>query len=75
LEVNLGAELPGWQRFPAAQEWLDGTEYAANARKRDQFDQFMSKEQSGVYPTLLEAERQQLFRRFLDWYAGESNHR
>jgi uncharacterized protein len=28
-EVNLAAKLPGWKRFPAATEWLDGTYISA----------------------------------------------
>jgi hypothetical protein len=31
-EVNIAATLPGWSRFPAAQEWLDNQQ-RADARR------------------------------------------
>jgi TRAP-type uncharacterized transport system substrate-binding protein len=75
LEVNLGAELPGWQRLPVAQDWLGHADEAEVARKRAKFDQFLSNNDGKRYPSLPEAEKQRLFRQFLDWSAGESNSR
>jgi uncharacterized protein len=69
-EVNLSAELPGWQRFPVAQDWLDRGEQSKAARKRDKGDEFLSRNQSRGYPALLEAEKQRVFQQFLEWSAG-----
>jgi hypothetical protein len=39
-EVVLSAPLKGWNRFPAAQEWLDKNS-AATSDARQKFEQFM----------------------------------
>jgi uncharacterized protein len=70
LEVNLGTELPGWQRLPVAQEWLDHAEQAKTAPKRANFEQFLSNKERGSLP---ESEKERLFRDFLEWSAGEGN--
>ena len=69
-EVNLSAELPGWQRFPVAQDWLDRGEPSKAGRKRDKGDEFLSRNQSRSYPALLEAEKPRVFQQFLEWSAG-----
>jgi uncharacterized protein len=68
-ETNLAAVLPGWTRFPAADEWL-----AANRPKqplesgatRDQFNQFLAAKGVVGEPGS-EGERDQLFQEFLKW--------
>jgi uncharacterized protein len=70
LEVNLGTELPGWQRMPAAQEWLDRAEQTQTETRRASFEQFLSSKQTANLP---EAEKERLFRQFLEWSAGEGN--
>jgi uncharacterized protein len=70
LEVNLGTELPGWQRVPAAQEWLDRAQQAQTSTKRARFERFLQSRQAGALP---EAERERLFQEFLEWSAGEGN--
>jgi uncharacterized protein len=72
LEVNLGTELPGWQRLPAAQEWLDRAEQAKTTTKRTKFEQFLSNKESGSLP---ESDKVRLFRDFLEWSAGEGNNK
>jgi uncharacterized protein len=72
LEVNLGAELPGWQRLAAARDWLDRTARTQDATQRASFDEFLSRTQTQPIP---EAERQRLFQEFLEWSAGERNNR
>ena len=71
LEVNLSAKLPGWQRFAAAQDWLDRAEQPKTVGNRDRFDGVQSGNQSRGDPTLSEAEKQGFFQRFLEWSAGE----
>ena len=63
-EVDLAKELPGWQRFPAAQDWL----------QQAKFDEFRTKYQaaSGVNNP---ADKQRMFREFLEWSQNEAKKR
>jgi TRAP transporter TAXI family solute receptor len=74
-EVNLAAELPGWQRYSVAQEWLaSNANRAALAQgQQDQrmeelvvaFEKFLKDQpQTGL---MSPAEREALFRQFLKW--------
>jgi uncharacterized protein len=67
LEVDLAKELPGWQRFPAAQDWL----------QQAKFDEFRSKYQasSGTPVSNNPADKQRLFREFLEWSQNEGKKR
>jgi len=59
--VNLAATIPGWTRFPAADEWLrNWREGQTKGQEEAEFKQFMSA-QSPKQST------EQLFREFLDW--------
>lgn len=60
-EVDLTKELPGWQRFPAAQELLQQTK----------FDEFRAKYHGGSVAAQSPTEKQRLFREFRDWSEGE----
>jgi uncharacterized protein len=60
-EVDLGKELPGWQRFPAAQDWL----------QQAKFEEFRTKHQAGNAAPANPAEKQRLFREFLEWSQSE----
>ena len=66
-EANLAATLPGWTRFPAADEWL--TRHQANrsaaATTREQFNQFISAK-VGSADTSSE-QRERLFQEFIKW--------
>lgn len=65
-EVNLAARLPGWTRFPAAENWLK-TMAANDAREqRQQFGQFLN-QVSPAGGTLTEQQREALFSQFLEW--------
>jgi uncharacterized protein len=61
-EVTLTADVPGWQRIKAAQDWIDAarTGSVASAGSAD-FSAFM--ESRGISPT----DRERLFRDFLVW--------
>lgn len=64
-DVNLNAKVPGLERFPAAQEWLD----RAAAKAQAQAQAASSAEpaaQPGV-PTLTTPEDQRLYQEFLQW--------
>ncbi len=62
-EVNLGATLPGWTRFAAAQDWLDHHR-ELEVKQRDQFEQFVRAH--GGSPASTDA-REKLFRDFVKW--------
>jgi TRAP transporter TAXI family solute receptor len=60
-EVDLSKELPGWQRFQAAQELL----------QQAKFEEFQTRFQGGSVAAQTPAEKQRLFREFLQWEQGE----
>jgi len=60
-EVDLSKELPGWQRFPAAQELL----------QQAKFDEFRAKYHGGSVAAQSATEKQRLFREFREWSEGE----
>ncbi|HUD88031.1 MAG TPA: TAXI family TRAP transporter solute-binding subunit [Xanthobacteraceae bacterium] len=72
-ETNLAAVLPGWTRFPAAQEWLDQNRPSetANAATRQQFDQFLATQRPAGAADVSADDREQLFQEFLKWQARE----
>ncbi|MBV9559413.1 MAG: ABC transporter substrate-binding protein [Bradyrhizobium sp.] len=61
-EVDLGKELPGWQRFQAAQDWL----------LQAKFDQFRAKYQGDNVKSESPADKQRMFREFLEWQQSEA---
>jgi uncharacterized protein len=61
-EVDLGKELPGWQRFPGAQDWL----------QQAKFEEFRTRRQAGNAAPTNPAEKQRLFREFLEWSQSEA---
>jgi TRAP transporter TAXI family solute receptor len=64
-EVDLSKDLPGWQRFPAAQEWL----------RQAKFDEFLARRQGATAAADAPAEKQRLFREFLEWSQNEGKRR
>lgn len=68
-EVNLAADLPGWKRFPEAQEWLDNHRPPAPQASTQQtdFDQFLAQRAGGVPDLSTPQQRDALFREFLQW--------
>lgn len=62
-DVNVAAELPGWTRFKAAQQWLDSHRDQTSAEQ--QFMRFLA--QRWVRSSMTEADREALFRDYLAW--------
>ncbi|HZH10508.1 MAG TPA: TAXI family TRAP transporter solute-binding subunit [Microvirga sp.] len=63
-EVNLAAEVPGWERVKPAQDWLDHARTASNSPAQVQsFESFMNSR--GL--TVTAEQREALFREFLAW--------
>jgi TRAP transporter TAXI family solute receptor len=60
-EVDLGKELPGWQRFQVAQDWL----------QQAKFDEFRAKHQGANVQSESPADKQRMFREFLEWQHSE----
>jgi uncharacterized protein len=67
-EVNLAALVPGWTRFPAAQEWLrmQTAGGAGEGGLRGDFNTFLS-QSGGARANMTDAERAALFQQFLAW--------
>jgi TRAP transporter TAXI family solute receptor len=63
-EVDLAKELPGWQRFQAAQDWL----------QHAKFDEFRTRYQASTGTPISNnpADKQRLFREFLEWSQNEA---
>ncbi len=63
-EVNLAAEVPGWERVKPAQEWLDRAVAAkASPEQSRSFEAFLQSSGS----TVSASQREALFREFLTW--------
>jgi TRAP-type uncharacterized transport system substrate-binding protein len=71
-EASISVVVPGWQRFKAAQDWLDQhpTEVAGTA-SRTKFKEFMAQEgHSDMSPQQLD----RLYERFLEWNNRSASH-
>ncbi len=68
-EINLAANVPGWTRFAAAQEWLNQwkqSEKTASSEVRAAFDDFL-KSRGNTRP-ITQDQRETLFSQFLEWW-------
>jgi len=74
-ETNLAAVVPGWTRFPAAEEWLAHHRQQASppAATREQFDRFLAARHvaGATDEPQSAAQRDLLFQEFLDWQTRE----
>jgi TRAP transporter TAXI family solute receptor len=68
-EVSLAAPLPGWQRLPYAQQWLDT--HGIEPVSRGKFDDFL-KQSSAAGKVSSDADREALFRQFKAWEAEQN---
>jgi len=59
-QVNLAATIPGWTRFPAAEEWLRNWRASEAKRLEADFKQFMSEQTTTQ-------SKDELFREFQIW--------
>ncbi|ADP69670.1 hypothetical protein Rvan_0384 [Rhodomicrobium vannielii ATCC 17100] len=70
-EINIAYEVPGWTRFKAAQQWLDGHKEAdasTGGRVKTDFDTFLKTRQvAGT--AISKEEREALFQQFMAWYS------
>jgi TRAP transporter TAXI family solute receptor len=67
-ETNLAATVPGWKRFPAAEEWLQRNNMTAEAAsQRAQFERFLETRPQAEDKIISPAERERLFQEYLKW--------
>jgi len=62
-EMNIAGTIPGWTRFPAAQELID----KAHATTTSSIDTSLARTQAARAAPLDPAEQDRLFRQFLEW--------
>ena len=71
-DVNLAASIPGWTRFSVAQDMLDKMEkQGTTAQQQVDFNNYVSHQ---ARMPANDAEREALFRDFLQWRAGQQAH-
>jgi TRAP transporter TAXI family solute receptor len=68
-EANLAATVPGWTRFPAAEEWLqrNNTMAQAGSQQREQFERFLETRPQASSKPITPSDRERLFQEFLKW--------
>jgi len=68
-EANLSATVPGWKRFPAAEEWLERNRrtLAARSADRQKFEEFLARGDTRVSAATSQEQREKLFQEFLKW--------
>lgn len=68
-EVSLTAQVPGWKRFPHAEEWLRrATAAGGDPRLRRDFDQFLSERRVDAGSgSMTREQREAIFQDFLRW--------
>lgn len=75
-DINLAAEVPGWRRFPPAQQWLDRNTAVAQESAGDVktlFLRFLDARQQVVGGArLTDQQRQELFDQFQQWQSGKA---
>lgn len=69
-EVSLSAPLPGWQRLPAAQEWLDA--HGLEQAMRNRFETFLQQNPATAKSVQSEADKEALFKQFQAWQADQA---
>ena len=70
-ETSLSAPLPGWQRLPAAQQWLDSHGIEQGIRSR--FESFLQQNPAAARSAQSEADKEALFRQFQAWQADQAS--
>ena len=67
--INLAAQVPGWTRFAAAEEWLATNRNAPSSDLKTAFNRFLTTfQQSTGVQDISDQQRQELFQEFVRWY-------
>jgi uncharacterized protein len=75
-DVNLAADLPGWRRYPPAEQWLQKNMQIAKSPSADgmrlMFSRFLDerRQANGEAPLPVQ-EKSALFQQFRDWQTGQ----
>jgi uncharacterized protein len=77
-EVNITAEIPGWRRFPPAEQWLQSNTQVAAAPNlqnlRAIFSRFIDeRQQASGAPPLSPEKKNELFEQFELWQKGQAH--
>jgi TRAP-type uncharacterized transport system substrate-binding protein len=81
-DVNLAATVPGWTRFSAAEQLLQQMQAQQQQQQQMQAQQQQKQQQRAAFETFLsnqpkmpvsDADREDLFRKFLQWQAQEQH--
>lgn len=72
-EINLAAEVPGWQRFKPAQQWLNANRQApatqSTAEMKTAFDSFLKEyAKASGSGDLTKVQKEALFGQFVKWW-------
>jgi hypothetical protein len=70
-EVNLAANLKGWQRFAAAEDWLSKAASQPPAQVGARLDATLARQQAARAAPNNVAEQERLFRQFLQWVESQ----
>lgn len=70
-EVNLAANLKGWQRFAAAEDWLSKVASQPPAQVGARLDATLARQQAARAAPNNVAEQERLFRQFLQWVESQ----
>jgi hypothetical protein len=70
--INLAATIPGWQRFPPAQEWLDKNTRVQSSKVKAEFEKFVA-ERHGQVNAASQADNDRLLRQFLETKGNKPN--
>ncbi len=75
-DVNLAAELPGWRRYPPAEQWLQKNMQVVSAPKPDELKQMFARfiderRQAMGNPAMSQQDKDALFQQFQSWQRGQ----
>ena len=76
-EVNLAAELPGWRRYPAAEQWLQRNLQVAKAPNPEDLEQMFARffderrQLTGGKP-MTQQEKSDIFQQYQRWQTGQA---
>jgi TRAP-type uncharacterized transport system substrate-binding protein len=73
-EVNLSTQIPGWQRFAPADEWLKrNASVTAGQDLRMIFMRFLDEREKSAGQQMSQQQKDALFDQFRRWQSGQSN--
>ena len=76
-EVNLAAEVPGWRRYAAADQWIQKNLQVTPAPKPDEliamFSRFIDQRRQAIgQAPMSQAQKNELFEQFRAWQSGQA---